>query len=363
MVRKGKIVLALLVWGWMLLVFQNCGVVKFETGVADASNTDSQNPPLPQDQDPNQNSEIEIAIPSQAYDKLSESPFFKVADRSTGLPELSNFKLYSPQYPLYSDGASKRRWIYLPVGTAIDVSNPDEWIFPIGAILYKEFSVNGKKIETRVFEKVTNQTGFSAWRASVYVWLKDQTEAERLKVDNFYTQTEVEMDRFQAKEIASQYKMAALTQCQTCHGSAKDVSQGFNYLQLSDSFKPLNVLTLSQNGFFTSPIETVDQIKGTSSERNAIGYIQSNCATCHGGSGPGPHNFKHKSTSQKLSDEPLYKSILASPGLVTFADTANSRLFIRMSNGTMPKITLYVQDSAGLALLNNWIMNSSMPSD
>ncbi len=31
---------------------------------------------------------------------------------------------YSPQYPLWSDGALKRRWISLPLGTTIDASNP-----------------------------------------------------------------------------------------------------------------------------------------------------------------------------------------------------------------------------------------------
>jgi hypothetical protein len=34
---------------------------------------------------------------------------------------------FSPQYPLWSDGASKRRWISLPPGTAIDGSDPDAW--------------------------------------------------------------------------------------------------------------------------------------------------------------------------------------------------------------------------------------------
>src|SRR5688572_23474543 len=39
---------------------------------------------------------------------------------------------FAPQYPLWTDGAQKRRWIYLPPGTTIDASNPDAWQFPIG---------------------------------------------------------------------------------------------------------------------------------------------------------------------------------------------------------------------------------------
>ena len=34
--------------------------------------------------------------------------------------------LYVPQYPLWSDGAQKRRTIRLPPGTSIDASDPDD---------------------------------------------------------------------------------------------------------------------------------------------------------------------------------------------------------------------------------------------
>src|SRR5829696_2454750 len=34
---------------------------------------------------------------------------------------------FSPQYPLWTDGAAKRRWISLPPGSAIDGSDPDAW--------------------------------------------------------------------------------------------------------------------------------------------------------------------------------------------------------------------------------------------
>jgi hypothetical protein len=36
---------------------------------------------------------------------------------------------FSPQYPLWSDGAGKNRWIYLPPGTAIDASDPGAGCF------------------------------------------------------------------------------------------------------------------------------------------------------------------------------------------------------------------------------------------
>ena len=47
---------------------------------------------------------------------------------------------FAPQYPLWTDGATKRRWISLPPGSAIDASDPDAWVFPAGTRLWKEFS-------------------------------------------------------------------------------------------------------------------------------------------------------------------------------------------------------------------------------
>jgi len=44
---------------------------------------------------------------------------------------------FAPQYPLWTDGAAKRRWISLPPGTSIDGSDPDAWVFPTGTRLWK----------------------------------------------------------------------------------------------------------------------------------------------------------------------------------------------------------------------------------
>ena len=42
---------------------------------------------------------------------------------------------FAPQYPLWTDGAGKRRWIQLPEGAAIDASNLSRWEFPVGTKL------------------------------------------------------------------------------------------------------------------------------------------------------------------------------------------------------------------------------------
>ena len=74
---------------------------------------------------------------------------------------------FSPQYPLWSDGTRKRRWIQLPPGASIDASRVDAWEFPVGTKVWKEFGY-GRAIETRMIEpgicyiRISNFGGKSA---------------------------------------------------------------------------------------------------------------------------------------------------------------------------------------------------------
>jgi hypothetical protein len=73
---------------------------------------------------------------------------------------------FEPAVPLWSDGSGKARWIYLPAGTQIDASSPNEWKFPLGTRMFKEFRVNGQRIETRLFQKTRNGNATSAMKAA-----------------------------------------------------------------------------------------------------------------------------------------------------------------------------------------------------
>ena len=79
---------------------------------------------------------------------------------------------FAPQYPLWSDGTSKRRWIYLPPGAAIDASRVDAWEFPVGTRLWKEFGYD-RRVETRFIERLAD----GSWRFAAYVWNKEGTDA------------------------------------------------------------------------------------------------------------------------------------------------------------------------------------------
>src|SRR5690349_19811834 len=92
-----------------------------------------------------------------------------VAGGTTVRPDVLPF---SPQYPLWSDGAAKRRWIWLPPGARIDATQPDAWDFPRGTRLWKEFA-HGRAIETRYLERAAD----GSWNFGSYVWNAEGTDA------------------------------------------------------------------------------------------------------------------------------------------------------------------------------------------
>src|SRR6185312_2276089 len=76
---------------------------------------------------------------------------------------------YTPGIEFWSDGAAKQRFIYLPPSTQIDTTDMDEWIFPVGTKVWKEFRLGGKQIETRLFWKISA----SQWTWTTYEWSPD----------------------------------------------------------------------------------------------------------------------------------------------------------------------------------------------
>ena len=76
--------------------------------------------------------------------RLSETGLFVASHPNQGSsgasPEVSpGVYRFTPAFELWSDGATKRRWIYLPPGSRIDTRDPDAWRFPTGTKLWKEF--------------------------------------------------------------------------------------------------------------------------------------------------------------------------------------------------------------------------------
>lgn len=193
---------------------------------------------------------------------------------------------FSPQYPLWTDGAIKRRWIFLPPGSHIDVSNPDEWEFPVGTKLWKEFGFGGRKVETRLLWKADTER----WVFASYAWNPAGSDAVLVSADGLPRAAEVAPGRFHA--------IPSTDQCRACHVARRTEVLGFNALQLSTDRDPhaingepleagmLTLATLDRESLVLPRrpewLATPPRITArTAEERTVLGYLAGNCGHCH----------------------------------------------------------------------------------
>jgi hypothetical protein len=122
----------------------------------------------------NGNAAAEIALPEAAAPVaprfLSETGLYSNVGKLKVDPRN---RTLSPQHPLWSDGATKGRWVRLPEGSMINVADLANWELPVGTKFWKEFSFKGRKVETRFLW----QTRKGVWVVASYAWNEQQTNA------------------------------------------------------------------------------------------------------------------------------------------------------------------------------------------
>ncbi len=185
---------------------------------------------------------------------------------------------YTPQYELWSDGATKKRWIYLPPGTTINTSNMDFWEFPVGTKVWKEFTRDNVRVETRLIMRVAANGTKSDWFYMPYVWNQGQnaTTGEPMGVPN---------------ANGTQHDVPSRFQCQGCHENlVPSRVLGFSAIELDwnnpddaqlDLQKLIDLGKLSANPTGSAPYFP---IPGTQTEVAALGYMHANCGHCHNAS-------------------------------------------------------------------------------
>jgi len=309
---------------------------------------------------------------------LSETGLFAADSVTEITPRAIGF---SPQYPLWSDGATKRRWISLPAGTAIDASNPDAWVFPVGTKLWKDFSV-GRRVETRYIERAAD----GSWRFGAYVWNEQGTDA--------VLAAEQGMTVAVAGARNGQYKVPGEYDCRACHEGGAVPVLGFSALQLSSDRDPmaphadtaasLDLRQLVAKGLVRnlprSLLDSPPRIMARSPvERAALGYMHGNCGHCHsvpnetGASVPAGIVLAQQVRDSSLSVEAVRGSLIgmtsrfrdhATPSATRIVEPGQSEasvLTVRMQSRNtrvqMPPLGTVDPDNEALALIGRWINN------
>jgi hypothetical protein len=180
-----------------------------------------------------------------------------------------NVEAYSPAVPLWSDGTDKQRWIQIPPGEVIDNSDPNEWIFPVGTKAWKQFSLDERRVETRLWQKVEHDY----WVAAAYAWDDDEASATRSRGGDI--------------EIGdTTYHIPKSNECEDCHRGRTDRILGFEEVSLGlEGASGLTLEQLNAEERLSVPLDTTELSigdDGTELAAPVLGWMHANCGTtCH----------------------------------------------------------------------------------
>ncbi len=286
---------------------------------------------------------------------------------------------YVPAYQLWSDGATKKRWIYLPPGTQIDTSDMNYWKFPVGTKLWKEFTRDGVRVETRYIVKLADELTpppAITWYYVSYAWnaTQDATTAVPGGV----------MDA-----NGTTHDIPSRNNCRTCHDNMRGPSHdrgrilGFGAMSLDTAAVGANITlaTLVTEGKLTNPPTGAGvpyfPTTFTAHEQAAFGYMHANCGHCHNPSSGFHDSFplELRFDTTKLSaatapeavttvgvvESQTYSGLPAGSLIVKPHDTANSVMYGRMTDTNflvnhMPALGTEVTDvNGGVAAVATWI--------
>ena len=309
--------------------------------------------------------------------RLSETGLY-AAGTLTPAPDARPF---SPQYPLWSDGAQKRRWVRLPRGAKIDARNPEAWVLPVGTRFWKEFSFQGQKVETRYLEKAAA----GRWLYATYGWSRDQADATLVPPEG----------RRGVVELApgASHDLPSHDDCRACHeGAGRDAALGFGALQLSPERDPLapHAEPLPEHALDLAALAREGLLRGapaawaaappvvvasSPAARAALGYLHGNCWGCHNELDPVSSvgmSLRVSLGAKDESEQPAVRTGLGQrskfqvPGVAPGAslrlspgDEARDALLFRMRSRhplrQMPPLGSKLVDDEALSLLSRWL--------
>jgi hypothetical protein len=279
---------------------------------------------------------------------------------------------YTPSYALWSDGATKRRWMQLPPGGHIDTTDADHWVFPIGTKFWKEFTAkdgngNDVRVETRFIQKNADNGDQKDWFYVAYQWNDTQDDTTAVPFG-------------QPDADGTQHDIPSRIQCRTCHENLSSRILGFGAIQLDHAAATgeIAIDEIAAMGWLTQPPTGTAPhypLPGTGSAKDAIGYLHANCGHCHNRYGSA---WVSSTMELRLGvddhDPAMAPAVRTTVGValqqwvnhgyttrVVAGDPDASALLYRMTQRTtgtqMPPIATELVDDAGVTTIRDWITN------
>jgi hypothetical protein len=287
----------------------------------------------------------------------------------SGVTPAGDVAWYEVKYPLWSDGASKERYIYIPRCATIDTSDMDHWQFPVGTRLWKNFSVDGQRVETRFMHRYGPAD--TDWLYATYGWdsaKQNDPSAAAIVLHGM------------PNAAGTTHDIPDPWECGACHGKLPDKPLGFSAIQLTHSGNGLTMKKLSELGWLSVPAPKGFTAPGTPVQQAALGYLHGNCGGCHNSHGEIPRdNPMLLRLSVEQTDYAKTDTVLTTIGVLTLnedpdlhgkprispQDPEGSAIFLRMSDRDsypMPPIATQLADSnGGVAAVQAWIESLPEP--
>ncbi|MCB9626965.1 MAG: hypothetical protein H6725_06310 [Sandaracinaceae bacterium] len=245
-------------------------------------------------------------------------------------PDLAELPSYEPAFPLWTNGADKRRFVQTPDGTP---AHPGA--IPVGTLFFKQFAYDGVVIETRVI-----RVGESGPEYAVYVHEDGSALGARRMAPDGVREVPVV---FEGETFS--HVIPHETQCAACHEAGMGPVLGFTAPQLA----------------VHEPEQDEDDDERAALERDVTGYVQGNCVHCHNGSGVPGASFDMRSEVfvANTVGMPTTGSASAAGLRVVPGDPEASVLYqafvARQPAAPMPPLGVQRRDQQTAALVHAWI--------
>jgi uncharacterized repeat protein (TIGR03806 family) len=333
--------------------------------------------------------------------RLSETGLFTSTRDLTPAPGLIP---YSVNAELWSDGASKERYLAIPGEGKIEYNSiiypqpapgsTPGWRFPDGTVLVKTFFLEMEKgnpksrrrVETRLLHGTINpgteEIGDQVWLGYSYVWNDEQTDAELADARGLDRKVALRDAAAPGGRREQVYHIPSRTECIMCHTMPAKYVLGVNTMQMNRDHDyggavANQLATFDHLGVFKAPLpmppEKLPRLvdphdRSQKLEARARSYLHANCSHCHRKWGGGISDFQLLATlplkeTGTINTRPGQGTFeLKDPRIVVPGEPERSLVLYRMGKlglGRMPHIASNVVDEQGVALIREWIKEMS----
>lgn len=281
--------------------------ILFISLIASCKEQDANNPPsndysriinsLPENHsDCISNQEIinQLALNTQRCNWLSNYNLFYEISSSSIIPKNNIFQ-YFLNSELFTDFSNKKRFIFIPDNKKIHFSYTGNFVFPVGSVLIKTFSLNGNNRD-QLKEIRLGIKKESGWIFIPYIWVEEKQDAFFYR-EGIKLQSLVDIE---SMPTIFTYEVPSSQNCLECHRheyeediiTFRPIGPKARHLNrnISINGEIVNQLThWKEKGYITqlpNDLETIDTAPNwrdstSDIQDRAKAYLDINCAHCH----------------------------------------------------------------------------------